>query len=192
MRGIQHFHTFSDTPVSSNQHFDVGVRLKVGCMPQITYFFWGKGSNSSKLQPHFPHESFQGLLASHYHFLLNPSIFLLFRFLPRCSMYGIFTYIWVIFRANGLGRRPFLSHPGPLVRATSRAPPFRQKRWRTVWSCWTTGARWCDASPARSPTDACRGKGWHGMAGGSFQRLSYMLHGAGIFTNICPKNHPVM
>ena len=24
------------------------------------------------------------------------------------------------------------------------------------------------------------------------QHLSHMLHGAGIFTNICPKNHPVM
>ena len=30
------------------------------------------------------------------------SVFLWFRFVlvPRCSMYGIFTYIWVIFRAN--------------------------------------------------------------------------------------------
>ena len=23
-----------------------------------------------------------------------------FQFIPKCSMYGIFTYIWVIFRAN--------------------------------------------------------------------------------------------
>ena len=30
------------------------------------------------------------------------SVFLWFRFVlvPRCSMYGMFTYIWVIFRAN--------------------------------------------------------------------------------------------
>ena len=57
-----------------------------------------------------------------------------------------------------------LAMGGPLVRATSRAPPSRPRRWRTAWSCWTTGARWCGGSPARSPTDACRG---HGMRGGN-------------------------
>ena len=90
MRGIQDFHTFSDTSVSSNQHFDVGVRLKVGCMPQITYFFWGKGSNSSKLQPHFPHESFQGSLASHYHSFSIPLFFVV-------SIPAQMLHVWYIY-----------------------------------------------------------------------------------------------
>ena len=172
------------------------------------HIFWGKGSNSSKLQAHFPHDSFQGLLASHYHSFSIP-LFLVVSIRGKtsishrihvCYIYGNIYHQYTpnvsiyIYTPAPWIRHGFLSPPGPLVRATSRAPPFRQKRWRTVWSCWTTGARSCDASPARSPTDACRGRRDDGDAGGSFQMLSHICsmvleYESQHLPNI---NHPVM
>ena len=108
-------------------------------------------------------------------------------------MYGIFTYILGDFLgANGLGRRPFLSHPGPLVRATSRAPPFSPKALTDRVILLNDRRTVMRREPCEIPNGCVPREGMAWDGGGSFQRLSYMLHGAGIFTNICPKNHPVM